>query len=70
MNKTLTVTASHAAVMIGDGDQVVDGGAVVLIDHVGRHVETAGRELDRRIQLVPPVSVVAEALEADHEHAR
>ena len=60
---------SHAAVVIRDGDQVVDGGAVVLIDHIGRHVEAAGRELDGRVELVPPVPVVAEPLEADDEHA-
>ena len=64
------MTPSHAAVVIRDGDQVVDGGAVVLIDHVGRHVEAAGGELDGRVEFVSPVSVVAKPLEADHEHAR
>ena len=64
------MTPSHAAVVVRDGDQVVDGGTVVLVDHVGGHVEAARRELDRRVQLVPPVPVVAEPLEADHEHAR
>ena len=48
------MTPSHAAVVIRDGDQVVDGGAVVLIDHVGRHVEAAGGELDGRVEFVPP----------------
>ena len=63
----LTMASAHASVVVGDGDEVVDGGTVVLVDHVLAHVEPVNRELDHSVKLVPPVSVVGKPLQRDDE---
>ena len=61
------MSSSHPSVVIRHCDEVVDGLPVVGVDDVGRHVEAAGGELDVGVELVPPVAVVAETLQAHHE---
>ena len=61
------MTAAHAAVMIGHGDQIVDGLPVIRVNDILRHVQAPSRELHHGVELVPPVTVVAEPFEADHK---
>ena len=63
----LTVTSAHPTIVVGDGHQVVDGLAVVGVDDVLSHVEAPSRKLNHRVQFVPPVAIVAEPLQTNHE---
>ena len=54
---TCVVAAHHVAIVVGDGDEVVDGvsqelGVVAVLHHVRAHVQTLHRELHQRVQLV------------------
>ena len=50
------MTTAHSAVVIGDGDEVIDGWTVIRVDDVRGHVEVLRWKLDKRVQLVAPVS--------------
>ncbi len=62
------MSASHASVVVGDCDEIIDSWAVVCIDDVWCHVEALGGEVYVRVELVAPVAVVAEALQADDQN--
>ncbi len=64
------MSAAHSAVVIGDRDEVVHCPSVGRVDDVGRHVETVDGELGVGIQLVPPIAVVGEPLQADDQQCR
>lgn len=61
------MTATHAAKMIGDGDQIVDSISVIFIDNVWRHVEVFYWKLNHRVQFVSPNSSVAKSFETDYK---
>ena len=69
-DQVLTVSASHSSVVIGHRDQIVNRRAVVGIDDVGRHVQTPGGKFHVRVQLVTPVAIVREPLQADDQQGR
>jgi hypothetical protein len=66
--RKLTMSAPHSSVVVGHGDEIVDRGPVVAVDDVGRHVQVLRREVDEGVQLVAPVAVVAEPLQADDQN--
>lgn len=68
--KRLTMTTSHATIVVGDCYQVVDCIAVILVDNIRRHIQALDGKLDVRVQLVSQVSVVAESLQTDDEKGR
>ena len=64
----LTVASSHSSVVVGNGNEVVDGFCVVLVDDVGSHVEASDWKFDMGVQFVSPVPVVAKSLQTYHQN--
>lgn len=62
------MAAPHSSVVIGNSNEIVNCLAVISVDDVGPHVEVLSWEVDVRVQLVSPVPVVAETLQADDQN--
>ena len=64
------MSASHATVVVGAGDEVVHSLAVSGSNHIRSHVQPLHWKVDLHVDLVAPVPVVREPFQTDDQHLK